>query len=279
MARKKSHAGAWPDPPLRSKKVAIVGFATESIDFAPFENPEYEVWILNMLHKHVPRWDRLWELHDRETLNQETAELKRSMDHLGTLQAERERPIYMLEHFDDIPMSKRFPIETMTAYLASLSDKWANAPYYTSTFAYMLATAVMGIVNLRANPFIPEPGEHIVIAGVELLNNEEYAYQRSCAEFWIGLVMGKGIRCDIAPRSALLESDGLYCYARPESLELLSRMREYYNERRKSFEQKKAEAATRRDQAKADVNSYDGAIQMAEWTINHLTYLMRGGKV
>jgi len=201
------------------------------------------------------------------------------MDHLGTLQAERVRPIYMLQHYDDIPMSVEFPIEVMKRYLGDLSEKWANAPYYTSTFAYMLATAIMGIEQRRKQPSVPEPGEQIVIAGVELLNSEEYAYQRSCAEFWCGVAMGRGIPVAIAPRSALLESDGLYCYARPESLELLSRMREYYNEKRKHFLKQKAEAEMRRDQAKADVNSYDGAAQAAEWFLTHITYLMRGGKV
>lgn len=270
---------AWPNPPLKSSKVAIIGFATESMGDAPWEDPEYEVWILNMLHAHVPRWDRLFELHDRVTLEVETRDLKKSMDHLGYLQAERQRPIYMLKHYEDIPLSVEFPIEVMKAYLGDLCEKLGRGPYYTSTFAFMIASAVMGIVARRADPCVSEPGEQVVIAGVEMLNGEEYAYQRSCAEFWCGFVLGTGIPLYVPARSALLESDGIYGYARAESLELLGRMREYYKDRLDKAKEKRDEAARRRDQAKADWNSYDGAVAALEHVLVHHTYLLRGGKV
>lgn len=269
----------WPDPPLRSSKVAIVGFATESMYETPFEDPDVEVWILNMLHAHVPRWDRLWELHDRVTLLQETEALKQNMDHLGYLQNEKTRPIYMVQEYQDIPMSRRFPIEFMTDYFAGMCAKLENAPYYTSTFAFMIASAILGIKARRKVNFVPEPDEVIYVCGVEMLNGEEYAYQRSCAEFWLGMVLGEGIKLVVPQRSALLESDGMYGYARPESLELLGRMREYYADRVKHFTQKRDEAANRRNKAIADFNTYDGSIQAMEWVVNHHTYLIRGGKV
>lgn len=269
----------WPDPPLRSSKVAIVGFASESMGDAPFDDPDYEIWILNMLHAHVPRWDRLWELHDRATLEQETAELKRDTDHLGVLKAERHRPIYMVETHADIPMARRQPVEILKAFLGARCEKLARTPYYTSTFAFMIATAVMGLIQRRANPWIPEPDESIVIAGVEMLNGEEYAYQRSCAEFWSGVVIGHGIPLYIPARSALLESDGLYGYARPESLELLVRMRAYYDDLKQKALGTKEDAERRRNQAMADVNTYHGVIQGFDKVLSHLTYLIRGGKV
>jgi hypothetical protein len=274
-----SFAPPWPDPPLRTSKVIIAGFATETMLQAPYDDPSFEVWGLNMIHAHLPRWDRLWELHDMATLEQETEALKRSTNHLGVLRAERTRPIYMVEAHESIPMSRRFPVETMTAYCSGLCEKLARAPYYTSTFAFMLATAVMGIVNRRENPHVPEAGETIWVAGVELLNGEEYAYQRSCAEFWCGFVLGHGIQLVIPDRSALLESDGLYGYARAESLELLARMRAYYEDMRDKTREKRDAAALRREQAKADWNSYDGAMQGIDRVLNHITYLCRGGKV
>jgi hypothetical protein len=269
----------WPDPPLKTSKVAIVGFATETMGEAPFEDPDCEIWILNMLHAHVPRWDRLFELHDRVTLEQETAELKKNMDHLGYLQKEATRPIYMVEVQPDIPMSRRMPIELLKDYLRPLCDKIGDTPYYTSTFAFMVALAIKGIVGRRVDPRIPEDGEVLHICGVEMLNETEYGYQRSCAEFWCGVVLGHGIKLVIPSRSALLESDGIYGYARPESLELLGRMREYYVDKLRGFKQKREEAATRRQQAMADWNTYDGSVQGVEWVINHVTYLIRGGKV
>src|SRR5437868_15140688 len=154
-------APAWPDPPLRSSQVAIVGFADETRGEAPFEDPDTEIWILNMLHAQVPRWDRLFELHDRATIEAESAEEKRGTNHLAALQAERTRPIYMVDPQLDIPMSRRMPVEALKAFLGPRCDKLERTPYYTSTFAFMIASAVMGIVQRRQDPHVPEPGEVI----------------------------------------------------------------------------------------------------------------------
>jgi len=279
-------APRWPDPPLRSSRVAIIGFATESRYEAPYDDPDCEIWGLNMcegwmlLADNAPkRLDRLWELHDRATLEQESTEQARSVDHLAWLKQNRTIPVYMVEAQPDIPMSRRMPVEALTAFLAPLCDKIERQPYYTSTFAFMIATAVMGIVQRRATPTIPERGEQIVIAGVEMLNGEEYAYQRSCAEFWSGVVLGYGIELVIPARSALLESDGMYGYAPPANLELLVRQKAYYTDLKAKALAKRDEAATRRDQAKADYNTYDGCAQGFDKVLNHLTYLIRGGKV
>lgn len=266
-------------PPLRSSKVAIVGFATESMADAPFDDPAYEIWILNMLHAHVPRWDRLWELHDMATLEQETAELQRSTDHLGVLRAEKDRPIYMVTTQAAIPASVRFPIEGLTAHFGALCDKLARAPYFTSTFGYMVAFAVLGILERRQAWHVPEPGESIVIAGVELLSTEEYAYQRSNGEFMIGFALGHSIPVYIPPRSALLESDGMYGYANGDNLELISRMRAYYQARYKKILAERDAAATRRQQAMSDWQTHDGSMQAIDHILTHLTYLARGGKV
>lgn len=265
--------------PLRTSKVAIVGFATESMADAPFDDPAYEIWILNMLHASVPRWDRLWELHDMATLEQETAELQRSTDHLGVLRAEKSRPIYMVKQEPTIPASVRFPLEHLTAHFGALCDKLQRQPYFTSTFAYMVATAVLGIVARRAQPHVPEPDESLVIAGVELLSTEEYAYQRSNGEFLIGFALGHGIPVYIPGRSALLESDGMYGYANGENLELISRMRAYYQARYKKAMELRDAAATRRQQAMADWNTHDGSMQAIDHMLTHMQYLARGGKV
>lgn len=265
--------------PLRSGKVAIVGFATETMGYAPYEDEDCEIWILNMLHGHVPRWDRLWELHDLACLEQETKELKREMDHLGTLRAERQRPIYMVEAHDDIPMSREFPVKALIKHFGERCEKLQQTPYFTSTFAYMLASAILGILARRRVPGVPEPGEEIYVCGVEMLNGEEYAYQRSCAEFFCGVAIGAGITLHIPDRSALLESDGLYGYAQSESLELLTRMRAYYTDLRDKFIKQRDEASAKRNQATADWNTYDGCAQGFNKVLSHLTYLQRGGKV
>lgn len=259
------------DPPLRSGKVAIVGFATESMGAAPWENEECEIWILNMLHHHVPRWDRLWEMHDRACVEAESHEKEQErlverggMRHIDVLKAETTRPIYTVTQWPDVPMSREFPHDAVKAYAWQRCAKLEESPYFTSTFAHMLLYAIIGIVERRTDRNVPEPGEAIWLAGIEMLNGEEYAYQRSCAEFYAGWVLGAGIELHIPARSALLESDGVYGYARAESLELLTRMRGYYEDRRKRFLTQADDARKRRNQAKADWNSHDGAVQVLD---------------
>lgn len=272
-----SNTEPYVAPPLRSSRIAIVGFATETMGEAPYDDPTCEIWILNMLHAHVPRWDRLWEMHDRVTLEVETAELRRNMDHLGALRAETTRPIYMVARQPDIPCSVTFDLDQVKARVGAQCGKLANG-YFTSTFAYMLAWAIFGIIDRRRDPLRPEAGEAIHVCGVEMLNESEYAYQRSCAEFLVGVALGHGITVHIPARSALLESDGLYGYARAESLCLLGKMMLYYTDWKKQALAKRAEAEQRRMQASADWNSYDGSAQAIDRVLNHLVYLSRGGK-
>lgn len=281
-----AEAIVWPDPPLRSSKVIIAGFATESRGEAPYEDPTYEVWGLNMcerwmlLDAHGPgRVDRIWELHDRATLEQEEAEETRGVKHLSWLRENRTTPIYMTDAQPDIPMSRRMPVEELKAFFSDRCEKFTRTPYYTSTFSFMVATAVMGIVGRRRIPSVPEADEHLVIAGVELLNGSEYQYERSCAEFWCGVVLGYGIPLTIPSRSALLESDGLYGYTPPDNLELLVRMKGYYTDLREKAVTQRDEAHRKKDAAIAEWHTCDGTRQGLERVINHLTYLIRGGKV
>ena len=53
-------------------------------------------------------------------------------------------------------------------------------------------------------------------------------------------------------------------------------MRAYYGDMKAKLLAKRDEAATRREQAKADWNTYDGGVQGIDRILNHLTYLVRG---
>jgi len=279
-------AAAFVDPPVRTKRIAIVGFGSETMNEAPWEDAGCEIWILNMLHGAVPRWDRLFELHDRATVEQESdsKEERRKAErggqrHIDYLRSVTDRPIYTTHIWHDVPCSVQFPVETVKNWLGEYCGKLDETPYFMSSFAYMLAWAVVKIVEQRKHEHVPEDGEEIHVCGVEMLNGEEYAYQRSNAEFLCGWVLGHGIRLHVPQRSALLTSDGMYGYAHAESLELLARMRAYYEDQIAKQKAKREAAAVRRMQAQADWNTADGVVQGLEWARTHILYLSRGGKV
>lgn len=58
-----------PDGEQKStRKIAILGKAPSSQGLAPYNDPSWEIWILNTIGylKESPRWDRQFELHDLE---------------------------------------------------------------------------------------------------------------------------------------------------------------------------------------------------------------------
>lgn len=263
------------DKPLTVRKVAIVGFGSDDRSLVPWDDPTIEIWGLNMAHGWMPRWDRLFEMHARTEIEAETDVRVRGADHLGALKAETTRPIYMLHTHADIPCSVKFPIEAFTEYFGRNIEKLATQPYATSTFAYMLGLAIM---RLAPSPYPTEDAE-IHIYGVPLVNGDEYAFQRECASFYAGFAAGRGIRIVFTPYAAWLEADGLYGYARGESIALLRAMlTEVEAERDKYLADIKELDVQHRD-IQMRVNTKDGARQQCDLFARRLLALMRGAKL
>ena len=99
-------------------KIAIVGFAP-NWETAPFENDDFEIWGLNELYKYFQKKkgavaDRWFEIHSRESPSKNTEE------HIGFLK-QCPIPVYMQEHYPDIPNSKPYPLEEVIEFVYSMS--------------------------------------------------------------------------------------------------------------------------------------------------------------
>lgn len=170
----------------RRKKVAIVGFSESSRHLAPYNDPEWEIWAMNQLYRHIPRATRWWEMHkypDYLTIDQVPG-----TDYAGWLN-KCPIPVYMVDRRDDVPNSIRFPIEDM---VETFGD------YFYSTISYMIALAIV------------EGFETIGLWGIDLAHESEYEYQKPSAEYLLGIARGRGINLVIPQQSALLK--GLYRY-------------------------------------------------------------------
>lgn len=180
------------------KRVALVGFATNTLHLVPWTDPTYEIWGLNQAHQHFQRRaDRWFEMHMPEY-----TEDVRDPAYLQFLR-ECPVPVYMIERRPDIPNSVRFPIEAAT--------QLAGRDYFTSSIPYMIAIALM------------DGFEEIGIYGVNLAIGEEYFYQKACAEWWIGLAEGKGVRVYVPSASALLKQHARYGYAQESTPHALTK--------------------------------------------------------
>lgn len=177
----------------KRQKVAILGFAPSWRE-APFADENYEIWALNEMYRVAPevptfRADRWFEIHDRNSPS------KNNPEHIGWLQ-QCPVPVYMWQHYDDIPNSLRFPREQIVDYFKSKNFKGSG--YFTNSISWFIALAIM------------EGFKTIAVYGVDMATDSEYQAQRPSCEYWIGVCEGLGIELILPETSDLLKCTQLY---------------------------------------------------------------------
>ena len=162
------------------------------------------------------------------------------------------RPIYCQEHMADVPASVRFPRDEINDWLLKnggrtlepMPQGFHTADYYTSTPAQMLALAIW------------EGFEEIHLYGVDMLQAEEYFYQRSGCEYFVGFARGRGIKVYVPPTSALCKANYVYGYTEPPTdIQHLQKYIDHLNTKVTESEVNKAKASS----AAATI---DGGLQM-----------------
>ena len=172
----------------KRKKVALVGFASNTLHLVPWSDPEFEIWSMNQGYMHcLRRTDRHFEMHMPEA----TADV-RDPDYLKWL-GSCPIPVYMIQHYDHIPNSIRYPIEDAIHF--------AGRDYFTSSIAFMMALAGL------------EGFTEIHLYGINLAIGDEYFYEKPCAEWWIGKLEGLGLKVYVPSASSLLKQFRRYGYS------------------------------------------------------------------
>ncbi len=175
------------------KKVIIMGFAPSWRE-TPFEDPSFEIWTLNEAYKLAQqqpkfRADRWFEIHDRFSPSKNTQE---HTDFLKQCPC----PVYMWQHYDDIPNSVRFPKEEIMEFLREKG--YSGSGYFTNSISWFVAFAIyLGF-------------EEVHLYGVDMAQDSEYGWQRPSVEYLIGLAEGMGIKFYIPETSDILKCTQLY---------------------------------------------------------------------
>ncbi len=251
---------------MNARRIAILGFA-RSVTETPFHDPTVDVWGMNELYftsiwgtnnarAPIPRWDAWFEMHEAQYLGR-TARIETPTEpdrHLAWLREQPPgKPIYMLRHEDAFPASVAYPVEAMVARFGR---------YFTSTVGYMLALAIAQIVDQRAQPAAPEPGEWIGLFGVDLASDNEHAAQRPNTEYFIGWARGLGIEVYVPPQGAVTRAAvGLYGYEpAPEHTGLVSEW--FLRKHRAEYQEKYTNAC-------AKLNTLDGVLQGWSFLFTH----------
>ena len=168
-------------------KVALVGFSHTSMHLAPFGDPEWSIWGVNQLYRHIPRADRWFEIHKDPFWDQ-----VKDSDYIGWMKR-IPFPIYMVDAHDEIPQSLAYPIQDVIGMTG-------GRDYFTSSIAFMIALAIR------------EQFQELALYGIDLADDSEYFDQRPCAEYWLGVAAGHGMKVSIHHRSALLKQYFRYGY-------------------------------------------------------------------
>lgn len=202
--------------------VAIVGFASNTREGVRQSKAD-EVWSLNTIHSSpIMRdvfpleIDRLFEIHPFWLMQMEWYAYH--CDHWKWItETKHPYPIYLIEAHPDIHNGVRYPIEDVSRrFLSRLYRGDDLAQYYTSSFCYMMGLALL------------EEFDRIEVYGFEMGSTTEYVYQKSGAEFWIGLASQ---HADVVmhPRSMLIQSK-LYGFEGGQLVEpeVIKEYRSYY---------------------------------------------------
>jgi hypothetical protein len=221
----------------KKDKVCIIGFA-DSKTQAPYDDPAFEFWCVNEMwyDKSVKKCDVLFELHDYKWI----CEGKRMKEHIKWLRDNKDVPVFMQKHFDDIPMS--FPLPRQ-----EIIDRFGS--YFTNTISWEIALAIhLGFKEIR-------------IYGVNMANEIEYSSQRPSCEYFIGLARGLGIEVYVPPESDLLKSMYLYGFEDGELSIMSAKMDAFIKEQ----DQRAGAMNGQINQAAATLNQAIGAKHAAEY--------------
>jgi hypothetical protein len=262
--------------PAPRKKIAVCGFASSSRHLIPVNDPSWELWGMNQLYRHLARGDRWFDIHwnwDKEVVP--------GTDYRGWL-ASCGIPVYMMATQADLPTSVRYPVERLIAMAGD---------YFTSTVAFMTALAIEE-VDLRVRAALTAElqaqagqavdvlavlqrqaelySQHTIgLFGIDLVVEEEYFWQKPCAEFWIGMAVGRGIEVFIPPQSAMCKQQYRYGYEpEPQTVIRPSEVDEHHKQ-----------LTSERDRLLRELYLHDGALQVDEYWKRVIELRVRGAEV
>jgi hypothetical protein len=165
-----------------------MGGAPETRDLFDWGNDVSEIWGMNRFHLHdFMKMDKItawFQLHPIKYLKELRGRSQRDKQHWEWLTQKHPFPIYMQKHYDEFPSSIAYPITTAR-------EQFGN--FYTSTCAYMAALSIL------------QGFERVEAYGFEMAAETEYFYQRDSTEYFIGLMLGKGIEVYLPPNTGLLK--------------------------------------------------------------------------
>ena len=182
-------------------KVCIVGLHPAHRDLAPWDDPSWEVWGINeslgpQFDKDgapfIKRWTRWYQIHTPDIFRRSGN--WNDPNHLVWLQSlpgpdsPDFRPVYMQEHYPDIPASVKYPLDAIKEKL----ELDGRTTFFSATVPHLISFALY--LDAKA----------IMLRGVEAASETEYGNERDSLSFWLGFAKGYGAKVDLPDNCQLL---------------------------------------------------------------------------
>lgn len=164
------------------KTVAIVGSHPRTNKLFDWNRTDCDVWVFNeaISNKSLPRADVVFQVH-AEPIWRNPAN-RNDKGHITWLQTQKDIPVMMQDVYQDVPMSKKYPLENILDMVHAVQDEQDKSSMLSSSVALAVAYAVY----LGAY-------ERIEVWGVAMETNTEYQWQREGVAYWKGFAQGRGI--------------------------------------------------------------------------------------
>jgi len=161
--------------PPAPRSLAIVGSHPDTRENAPYDDPNFEIWLFNEAPQKpeiYKRWDACLQIHLEEVYS--STENWVNKDHWAWLQQDHgNKRIFMQDVDPRVPNSVKYPLEEILELVPY--------KYLRSSPAMALALGIyLGY-------------KRIDLYGSELSSNTEYTYQATNYAFWIGFAHGYGV--------------------------------------------------------------------------------------
>lgn len=162
-------------------KIAIIGAHPDTRSLAPWDDSSWEFWGANeyagpQFNGYIKHWDRWFQLHTEDIFRR--ANNWNDPNHEAWLQGVRDKPLYMLDHYEDIPASQPFPFK----HIKDTFDLDERTEFFGCTVAHQLAFALyLGATTIG-------------VWGVEAKLKSEYGGERDSLSFWFGMAKGMGVK-------------------------------------------------------------------------------------
>lgn len=195
----------------RPQGIAVLGSHPATVAQAPFSDPDWLVYSCsphNFEHRHLPRWDQWFELHDTVADKTRGYHYLRSLEESARQkQQTHQEPVVWMRDKTAVqwfPGGRLYPEQEIRARFPMPDDPYMQKFFraFTSSISFMLAKAIADCEDRG----IPSIG----IWGVMQASATEYVFQRPGIQFFIAHAAARGIKV-VAPKES-----GLFDVAEPK---------------------------------------------------------------